>query len=161
MEFIAAIEQFAWIGWLVLILVFLTVEALTLEFTFLMLALGGIAGLGADLLGAPVWLQAVIAAITAAVLILFLRPPLLKRLRRGSDPAKSNVAALLGLRGQVTSTVTHVRGQVKLSNGDIWTARTHDDADIQPGTLISVTAIDGATAFVSPAQRPTQEAAAS
>ena len=74
MEFIAAIEQFAWIGWLVLILVFLTVEALTLEFTFLMLALGGIAGLGADLLGAPVWLQAVIAALTAAVLILFLRP---------------------------------------------------------------------------------------
>ena len=95
------------------------------------------------------------------MLILFLRPPLLKRLRRGSDPAKSNVAALLGLRGQVTSTVTHVSGQVKLSNGDIWTARTHDDADIQPGTLISVTAIDGATAFVSPAQRPTQEAAAS
>ena len=36
------IEQFAWIGWLVLILIFLTVEALTLDFTFLMLGIGGV-----------------------------------------------------------------------------------------------------------------------
>lgn len=157
MEFIETIEQFAWIGWLVLILLFLTIEALTLEFTFLMLALGSIAGLIADLSGAPIWLQAIIAALTAALLILFLRPPLLRRLRKGADPAKSNVAALIGLRGQVTSTVTHIGGQVKLSNGDTWTARSRD-ADIQPGTLISVAAIDGATAYVAPVQHPTKEA---
>ena len=149
MEFIQTIEQFAWIGWLVLILLFFTIEALTLEFTFLMLGIGGIAGL--------IWLQAIIAALTAAVLILFLRPPLLRRLRRGADPAKSNVAALIGLRGQVTSTVTHLAGQVKLSNGDIWTARSRE-ADIDPGTLIAVAAIDGATAYVTPVQHPSKEA---
>ena len=82
MELIEAIEQWAWIGWLVLILVFLVIEMLTLGFTFLMLAIGGIAGLIADLLGAPIWLQVIIAAVVAAVLILVLRPPLLKRLRR-------------------------------------------------------------------------------
>ena len=157
MEFIQTIEQFAWIGWLVLILLFFTIEALTLEFTFLMLGIGGIAGLIADLSGAPIWLQAIIAALTAAVLILFLRPPLLRRLRRGADPAKSNVAALIGLRGKVTSTVTHLAGQVKLSNGDIWTARSRE-ADIDPGTLIAVAAIDGATAYVTPVQHPSKEA---
>ncbi|HOA86400.1 MAG: NfeD family protein [Microbacteriaceae bacterium] len=158
MEVLQAIEDFAWIGWVVLILLFLTIEALTLEFTFLMLALGSVAGLVADLLGAELWLQVVIGALTAAVLILFLRPPLLRRLRRGADPAKSNVAALIGLRGLVTITVSRVGGQVKLSNGDIWTARTQGAADLEPGTVISVSAIDGATAFVAPADPKTEEA---
>ena len=66
MELIETIEQWAWIGWLVLILVFLVIEMLTLDFTFLMLSIGGLAGLVADLLGAPIWLQVIIAAAVAA-----------------------------------------------------------------------------------------------
>ena len=114
MELIQTIEQFAWIGWLVLILVFLVIEMLTLDFTFLMLSIGGVAGLGSDLLGAPIWLQVIIAGAVAVVLILVLRPPLLKRLRRGEDPTPTNVDALVGLSGQVMSTVTAHGGQVKL-----------------------------------------------
>lgn len=150
MELIQTIEQFAWIGWLVLILVFLVIEMLTLDFTFLMLSIGGIAGLGADLIGAPIWLQVIIAAAVAAILILVLRPPLLKRLRRGEDPTPTNVAALVGLTGQVMSTVTAHAGQVKLSNGDIWTARPEHRGHLEPGTVVRVSRIDGATAFVRP-----------
>ena len=106
MELIQTIEQFAWIGWVVLILIFLVIEMLTLDFTFLMLGIGGVAGLVSDLFGAPIWLQVIIAAIVAAVLVLVLRPPLLRRLRRGEDPTPTNVAALVGLTGQVLSTVT-------------------------------------------------------
>ena len=150
MELIQTIEQFAWIGWLVLILVFLVIEMLTLDFTFLMLSIGGIAGLGADLIGAPIWLQVIIAAAVAAILILVLRPPLLKRLRRGEDPTPTNVAALVGLTGQVMSTVSAHAGQVKLSNGDIWTARPEQRGELEPGTVVRVSRIDGATAFVRP-----------
>ena len=148
MELIQTIEQFAWIGWLVLILVFLVIEMLTLDFTFLMLSIGGVAGLGSGLIGAPIWLQVIIAAAVAAVLILVLRPPLLKRLRRGEDPAPTNVAALVGLTGQVLSTVTPHGGQVKLSNGDTWTARPDQRGELEPGTVIRVSRIDGATAYV-------------
>lgn len=148
MELIQAIEQFAWIGWLVLVLLFLVIEMLTLDFTFLMLSIGGVAGLGSDLLGAPLWLQVVIAAAVAAILVLFLRPPLLRRLRRGEDPALSNVPALIGLEGRVVSTVTSISGQVKLSNGDLWTARADGAAELEPGTPVRVSRIDGATAFV-------------
>lgn len=153
MELIQTIEQWAWIGWIVLILVFLVIEMLTLDFTFLMLGIGGVAGLGADLLGAPLWLQVVIAAVVAAVLLLALRPPLLRRLRRGEDPTKSNVDALLEQSGRVLSTVTTHGGQVKLSNGDTWTARTDAGIDIEPGTTVLVARIDGATAVVRPAIR--------
>lgn len=150
MELIQTIEDYAWIGWLVLIAVFLVIEMLSLDFTFLMLALGGIAGLLSDLLGAPIWAQVVIAALAAAVFIFFLRPPLLRRLRRGEDPTKSNVEALVGLHGQVMQTVTRVGGQVKLSNGDVWTARTRGADVIPPATHVSVASIEGATAFVTP-----------
>jgi membrane protein implicated in regulation of membrane protease activity len=149
-ELIQTVEQFAWIGWLVLILVFLVIEMLTLDFTFLMLSIGGVAGLGSGLIGAPVWLQVIIAAVVAAVLILVLRPPLLKRLRRGEDPTPSNVAALIGLSGRVLSTVSAHGGQVKLSNGDTWTARPDQRGELEPGTVVRVSRIDGATAYVHP-----------
>lgn len=150
MELIQNIEQYAWIGWIVLILVFFTIETLTLEMTFLMLGLGGAAGLVSDLAGAPLWLQVIIAAAVAALLLLVLRPPLLRRLRRGEDPALSNIDALRGMRGVVISTVSPMGGQVRLANGDTWTARTATSFDIDPGVTISVTRIDGATAVVEP-----------
>ena len=156
MELIQNIEQFAWIGWLVLILIFLVVEMLTLDFTFLMLSIGGLAGLGSDLIGAPIWLQIIIAAAVAAILVLLLRPPLLARLRRGEDPTPTNVAALIGLSGRVLSTVSFHGGEVKLANGDTWTARGDSPAELEPGTVVRVSRIDGATAFVRPAdlERP-------
>jgi membrane protein implicated in regulation of membrane protease activity len=155
-ELIQTIEQWAWIGWLVLILVFLVIEMLTLDFTFLMLSIGGLAGLGADLLGAPLWLQVIIAAVVAAVLVLVLRPPLLRRLRRGEDPALSNVDALVGLSGIVLSTVSTHNGQVKLANGDVWTARA-PSGELEPGTQVHVSRIDGAIAVVHSAD-PTESA---
>jgi membrane protein implicated in regulation of membrane protease activity len=146
-ELIETIEQWAWIGWLVLILVFLVIEMLTLDFTFLMLSIGGLAGLLADLLGAPIWLQVIIAAAVSAILLLVLRPPLLRRLRRGEDPTPSNIDALIGLRGTVVSSIGAHGGQVKLANGDIWTART-ESGDLDPGTPVRVSRIEGATAVV-------------
>jgi membrane protein implicated in regulation of membrane protease activity len=149
-DLIAGIEQFAWIGWIVLIALFLVIEMLTLGFTFLMLGIGGLAGLVADLFGAPIWLQVVIAAVVAALLIFLLRPPLLARLRRGEDPTPSNVAALIGLGGLVVATVTPIGGQVKLANGETWTARVDEPVSLEPGIPVRVLRIDGATAFVRP-----------
>ncbi|MEJ1092873.1 NfeD family protein [Microbacterium istanbulense] len=146
--FIELIDQWAWIGWLVLIALFLVIEMLTLDFTFLMLSGGAIVGLGADLVGLPVWVQILIAAAAAAVLILFLRPPLLQRLRRGEDPTKSNVDALIGLPGVALHDITQITGQVKLANGDTWTARSVDGAPIIEGARVVVAQVSGATAYV-------------
>ncbi|WP_202980882.1 NfeD family protein [Microbacterium lushaniae] len=150
MDLLQNVAQWAWIGWLVLMLIFLVIEMLTLDLTFLMLSIGGLAGLGSDLLGAPLWLQVILAAAVAAVLLLALRPPLLKRLHRSSDSSPSNVDALLGLEGRVLATVSTFAGQVKLANGDIWTARSDGRGEIEPGTPVRVARIDGATAYVRP-----------
>jgi membrane protein implicated in regulation of membrane protease activity len=148
--FVEFIDQWAWIGWLVLIAAFLVIEMLSLDFTFLMLSFGAAVGLITDLIGIPVWAQVIIAAAAAALFILFIRPPLLKRLHRGEDPTKSNVDALIDLRGLALQEITQVSGQVKLSNGDTWTARTAVPVAIPAGATIAITAISGATAIVRP-----------
>ncbi|HWS52441.1 MAG TPA: NfeD family protein [Microbacterium sp.] len=148
--FVQFIDQWAWIGWIVLIAVFLVIEMLTLDFTFLMLSFGSAVGLVSDIVGVPVWVQVIIAAAAAAIFILLLRPPLLKRLRRGEDPTKSNVEALTGLRGVALDDITQISGQAKLSNGDTWTARTATAVPIPRGSTIAITAINGATAIVRP-----------
>lgn len=149
--FIELVTEWAWIGWLVLIAVFLVIEMLTLDFTFLMLALGSAVGLLVGLLGLPLWAQLIIAAAAAALFILFIRPPLLRRLHRGEDPTKSNVEAMIGLRGTALAEITQVSGQVKVSNGDTWTARVEDVAPIPSGAPVVIAAIQGATAIVRPA----------
>ncbi|WP_314425241.1 NfeD family protein [uncultured Microbacterium sp.] len=148
--FIEFIDQWAWVGWLILIALFLVIEMLTLDFTFLMLSFGSAVGLVTDFVGIPVWVQVLIAAAAAALFILFLRPPLIRRLHRGEDPTKSNVEALVGLRGTALQDITQISGQVKLSNGDTWTARTVGSMPIPQGSPIAVVAINGATATVRP-----------
>ncbi|WP_440711325.1 NfeD family protein [Herbiconiux sp. YIM B11900] len=150
------LDSYAWIFWLGLILLFVVVEMLTLEFTFLMIAIGSLGGLIAGAFGAPWYIQIVVAAVVSLLLLLTLRPPLLRLLKRGGDPARSNVDALLGLEGLVLDGVTASAGHVKLSNGDTWTARVStltEPRELQRGERVLVTAIDGATAIVVPAER--------
>ncbi|MEP6482587.1 MAG: NfeD family protein [Rhodoglobus sp.] len=147
---------YAWIVWLALILVFTIVEMATLQFIFLMLAIGSLGGLVAGLFGLPWWAQIVVAAVLSVLLLFAVRPPLLRRLGRGGDPARSNVDALLGLTGVVTNDFSGNASHVKLANGETWTAKLNEDRALTEGERVVVTAIDGATAVVAPAERIVQ-----
>ncbi|SMH38389.1 Membrane protein implicated in regulation of membrane protease activity [Rathayibacter oskolensis] len=150
-----AVTQYAWILWLALILIFVIVEMITLEFTFLMLAVGSVGGLLTGLVGAPFWVQVPFAAVLAALLLFTVRPSLLRLLKRGGDPTPSGSDALLGLAGSVVIAGSGP-GQVKLANGETWTARLSplvEDRPLGVGERVVVTAIDGATAVVVPAER--------
>jgi membrane protein implicated in regulation of membrane protease activity len=152
----AFVADYGWIVWLVLILLFVTIEMVTLELTFFMIALGSLGGLLSGLFGVPWWLQLVIAAVLAVVLLFGIKPPLLRALKRGGDPSRSNVDALLGLDGQVVSSIGSSGGLVRLANGETWTARlspTIEQRVVEPGEQVLVTSIDGATAVVVPAER--------
>ncbi|SEC27206.1 Membrane protein implicated in regulation of membrane protease activity [Paramicrobacterium humi] len=149
------ITHYGWIIWLVLILAFITIEMLSLEFTFLMIAIGSLIGMLSGFVGAPWWLQLLIAAAASVLLLLLVRPPLLRALHKGEDPTKSNIAALIGMGGRVVSTVDAVGGQVKLANGETWTARIAEGSlvpSVAPGTPVTVLSIHGATALVAPTE---------
>lgn len=150
---LADLTQYLWIVWAIFILLFVIIELLTLEFTFLMLAVGSVGGLGANLIGWPWWLQFIAAALLAVLLILTIRPLLLKTMRKGEDPTPSNIPALIGMRGRIVTDVTPTAGLVKLANGETWSARIDDAAGVtslETGETATVVSIEGATAVVTP-----------
>ncbi|WP_228372680.1 NfeD family protein [Demequina maris] len=142
-------EQFLW--WFIAAMILGAVEIFTLDLLFAMLAVGALAGGVAALLGAPWWLAMIIALVVASALIGLLRPFLLRSLRaKGEGAPQTNTAALVGRPARALDEVTETRGRVKL-NGEVWTARTEDDAPAIPeGSEVRVLRIDGATAVVAP-----------
>ncbi|MDN3495939.1 NfeD family protein [Planococcus sp. APC 4015] len=148
------LTQYLWIAWIVLALVFIIIELVTLEFTFLMLAAGSlIGGLGVELLGGPWWLQIALAAALSALLLFTIRPLLLKVLHRGQKPELTNVDALSGMAARVLAPFIDGFGSVKLANGETWTAQAddHSAATFEVGTRVRVVAVHGATVEVAPA----------
>lgn len=151
------LTQYLWIVWLVFVIVCVIIEVLTLEFTFLMIAAGSlIGGLGANLLGGAWWVQILAAAIISGLLLLTIRPLLLRMLDRDRPPALTNVDALVGMAARVTTAFVDGTGFVKLANGETWTARLvpeHEAAPLAVGDRVVVHRIDGATAEVAPRER--------
>lgn len=153
-EMFPDLTQYLWIAWLVLALLFVIIELLTLEFTFLMLAGGAlIGGLGVNLLGGPWWLQIGVAAALSALLLFTIRPLLLRLLHRRDKPVATNVDALYGMGGRVVAPFGADSGSVRLDNGETWTARVaRDVADpVEVGARVQVLAVHGATVEVVPA----------
>lgn len=155
--------QYMWIVWLVFIVICVIVEVITLQFIFLMVAIGSLGGLGTQLLGGPWWLQILVAFALALLLIFVIRPLLLRATQRGADLTPTNLDALAGMGGRVVVPLGEHGGQVKLANGETWTALLAgaDEAAITSGTpaatvsvgtRVVVTAIRGSTAIVALAQ---------
>ena len=132
-----------WTLWVALALVFAVIEMLSLDLFFLMLAIS--AGITAAI--SPfvdnMLIRTVIFVVICLILVLGLRPPLLKKLNKSATGAVTNAEALI-----VTQDVTSETGLVVLA-GDTWTARTASGT-LTAGSHARVRAIEGATAIVEP-----------
>ena len=141
------------IVWLVLMVVFLAMEASTVSMVSLWFAAGSLIALLTALAHGPVWLQTVLFLIVSAGLLLALRP-LVKKYVTPKVTA-TNVDSVVGSTGLVTAAIDNVSasGQVKLGAME-WTARSTSGQPIPVGTLVKVDRIEGVKAFVSPAEVP-------
>lgn len=140
--------NWAAIIWLVLMVFFIMVEANTVTLVSVWFAAGSLVALIASLLGAQVWLQAVLALAVAAVLLASLRPLVRKYIK--PKVVATNVDAIIGSTGYVTADIDNVSavGQVKLGSME-WSARSAGGEQIPAGTLVKVERIEGVKAFVS------------
>ena len=145
--------NWAAILWLVLIVLFLLVEAGTVAIVSLWFAAGSLAAMIVSLLGGPFWLQVAVFLAVAGVLLAALRP----LVRKYFTPklTKTNVDSVVGSTGLVTVAIDNVSavGQVKLG-AMYWTARSTSGVVIPEGTLVQVDRIEGVKVFVSPAVIP-------
>ena len=139
------------IVWLAILIAMLVVEANTITLVSLWFAFGALAALIASLLGAEIWLQAVLFLGVSAVLLACLRPLVRKHLT--PRITRTNVDSVVGTQGSVTSDIDNVSaaGQVKLG-AMYWTARSTSGEPIPEGTLVRVDRIEGVKVFVSPAE---------
>ena len=139
--------------WLVLLVVFLIVEASTVTLVSIWFAAGSLAALLAALFGAKLWLQVTLFLAVAVLSLVALRPLFRKFIR--PKLTATNVDSVIGSTVRVTASVDNVSavGQVKLGAME-WTARSSSGAPIPAGTLVKVDRIEGVKAFVTPVEVP-------
>ena len=137
--------------WLVLLILFVAVEAGTVMLVSVWFAIGALAALICSLLGGEVWLQAVLFFVVSG-LSLWALWPLRKKLIT-SKITKTNIDALLGTTGKVLVAIDNENGtgRVRLGGMD-WAARSSDGSVIEEQTLIRVEKIEGVKVFVRPAE---------
>lgn len=138
-----------WLFWLGLALVLVAIETLTVDFTFLMIAGGAVAGSVAAALGAGFPIQVVVAVVVAALLLFIVRPIIRRRFMDNETAHGIGAPGLVGRTARVLEPVTEHDGRVKLA-GEAWTARVgRGGRRLEPGEDAVVIAIQGATAIVS------------
>lgn len=136
--------------WLILLVVFLIVEAACpIHLVSLWFAAGALVAAIASMLGAQFWLQATLFLVVSLALLAALWPFTKKFLR--PRISATNVDAAIGTQCYVTIGVDNInsQGQIKL-NGMEWTARSTTGENIPQGTLVKVDRIEGVKAFVTP-----------
>lgn len=139
-----------WLIWLAVALVAGTVEVLTLDLVFLMIAGGAVAAAVAAAFGVAVILDVVVFAVMSGLLLVAARPPLLAYLRRNLPHTATGTAALVGTEAEVLVAVSRDGGRVKLG-GEVWSARSATGGlPLEVGSSVRVVRIDGATAVVAP-----------
>ncbi|WP_375390157.1 NfeD family protein [uncultured Amnibacterium sp.] len=149
---------YTWVLWLVVVVAAVVLELLSLNLVFAMIAIGSlVGGLGTWLLGWPVAVQVLAAAVLSALLVFIIRPVLYRLLVAGRPRELTNVDALSGMTARATVPFVDGGGFARLANGETWTARldtANEHAEVGAGARLTVVSIDGATAVVSPATIP-------
>ncbi|MDP9799952.1 membrane protein implicated in regulation of membrane protease activity [Arcanobacterium wilhelmae] len=134
--------------WALIAVVLVIIEALVVDFTFLMIAAGALAGVVTALATDALAPQIVVAAIVAVLGLIFVRPYFRNYFSKDKQ-LESNVYALEGKNANTLTRVTSDAGQVKI-NGEVWSARALD-GEIPVNTQVRVVSVHGATLIVSPA----------
>jgi membrane protein implicated in regulation of membrane protease activity len=139
-----------WLLWVVVMGATGIGEMLTAGFFLAPFAIGGALAAIVDAAGAPE-LAAWIVFVLASVGTLGLVRPIALRHMHVPPAIRTGAAALVGKRALVLERIANHEGVgcVKIE-GEVWTARSLDDDQvIEPGTVVDVVQIKGATALVT------------
>jgi len=137
-----------WLIWLILLIVFVVVEAMTMGLATVWCAVGSAVALVMDLLGAPVIAQVitmiVISIICFIVCIIWIKPIIDKK---GKVKETTNADRIIGQEGIVIKAIDPIdgKGQIKVS-GQVWSAKA--DKAIPEDSRIKVIRLEGVKAFV-------------
>ncbi len=142
-----------WYIWLIAAGIFFVGEIITVGFLIFWLGVGALLAMLISFITESVLIQIATFVISSTILILFTKP-LAKRITK-SDNIVTNSSSLINKNGIVLSEINTLEGtgQVKVC-GEIWSAKTERNINIQEGTQIKVLKIDGVKLIVEPVKTP-------
>ena len=140
--------------WLIVMVLFLVVEAVTVGLVCIWFAAGALLALLAAMCGAPLWLQIVLFLVASAATLYFTRPLVKRYVNSKVEP--TNADMVIGKECRVTETVDNIAGTGAVYvDGKTWTARSADDEVIPEGTLVTAKSIDGVKLIVAAPEKET------
>ena len=132
--------------WFGIAVVCAVIEGLTLGLTTIWFALSAVLMIFISLLQPPFYVQCILFALIALLLLFFTRPLALKFLHTKRE--KTNADSLIGKKALALQTITEwEKGQVKI-NGIVWTAASVEGAVIPAGDECVIEKIEGVTLIV-------------
>ena len=136
--------------WLIAMVLFGVLEAVTGGLTSIWFALGALGALAAAAASAPVIVQ-IVVFLGVSFLTLLLVRPLAQRFVNDRKVA-TNADRVIGREAVVTEDIDNIQGKGRVSiSGADWTARTEDDRPIPAGSKVQVLRIEGVKVIVAPA----------
>ena len=137
------------IFWLIAMVIFAAAELMTVSLVSIWFAVGALGAIIVALTGGGLTFQVTVFLALAIVLLLCLRS--LARSHLAPRVTKTNVDAVVGATGIVTTPVNNIAalGQVQIG-GVEWSARSTDNTHIPAGAMVKVDKIEGVKVFVSP-----------
>ncbi len=144
------IQHGAFLFWAAVAVVSLIIEAVTAELVSCWFAPSAIVSMILSGFVDIFWVQLLVFLVLSAILLLVARKYVKKKLAAKGEPAL-NADSLIGRTGIVQETVNNVAetGTVKVG-GLIWTARSVNDAEIPPETVVTIREIRGNKLFCEP-----------
>ena len=141
-----------WQIWLIAAGVFLILEMFTLGFLVFWLGIGCLLAALISLITDSILIQTSIF-VFSSVLLIFATKPLVKKFAE-KDNAKTNVYSLAGKKAIVIEDIdwTTGSGQIKFE-GQVWSAKTEEQVNIEKGTEVEIIKIEGVKAFVTPVNK--------
>ena len=138
-----------WQIWLIAAGVFLILEIFTLGFLVFWLSIGCILAMLVSFITDSIIIQTTVFVLSSVILI-FATKPLVKKFTE-KDNAKTNVYSLSGKKAIVIQDInwTEGTGQIKFE-GQVWSAKTEEQVNIEKGTEVEIIKIEGVKAFVKP-----------
>lgn len=134
--------------WIVMLIIFLVMEAATVQLVSAWFALGALCALIANLCGVGLIWQFVLFLLVSAICLIATRP-FVKKLT-AAKIQKTNADRCIGAEAVVLEEIDNLQstGQVKCG-GNTWTARSADGSVIPQGAVVTVERMEGVKLIVT------------
>ena len=140
-----------WQFWLIASGIFFIAEIITTGFLVFWLGVAGLITMCVSFFTDNLMIQASIFVILSAVLILATKPFVKKFVNKKGNTEKTNAFSIIGKTAIVIKDIDSINGvgQIKV-DGEVWSAEGINGSNIEKGTEVEVTEIDGVRAIVTP-----------